>query len=275
MRTLTQIHSIPVRPQPLPCETVARLPDVRLRRHVLGYAGFRAGARSALPHRILPLNLATLVIDFAAPYALVTGARSTPTVAGPSTWAYGVSVGLTPEGVAALLGVPMPELAGTAVPLPDLLGRRATALAERLVAAPDWAARFALLDRILTAEILGGATAGAAPQPDGTVSSAWWQLQRAPAGLRIGALADRVGVSRRCLELRFRRQIGLTPGTVARIARFQRAVGLLAGGGALAGTATDTGYADQPHFTREVRALSGLTPTELCAFLQDLVPARG
>ncbi|MGX7673287.1 helix-turn-helix domain-containing protein [Plantactinospora sp. DSM 117369] len=271
MARLTQIHSIPAEPQAVACETIVRLPHPRLRHHVLGYAGFRAGARVRIPHRLLPLSYAILLVDFADPYALVTGARRTATVAGQTDWAYGVSVGMTPAGVSALLGVPMPELAEATVPLSELVGRRAAGLAERLGAAPDWPSRFALLDQVLT-----GWLAGAPPGPaGGLVTAAWWRLSHSPERLRIGALADRLGVSRRYLELGFRRQIGLSPAAVARTARFQHAIGLLVEGADLAGTAAVTGYADQPHFTREVRALSGLTPTALCAFLQDHAPGSG
>ncbi|GIG95063.1 AraC family transcriptional regulator [Plantactinospora mayteni] len=273
MVPLTQIHSIPAQPQSAPCETIGWLPHPRLRRWVFGYAGFRAGALTRIPHRLLPLNHATLLIDFTDPYALVTGARSTPTLAGHTDWAYGVSVGLTPAGVSALFGVPMPELAETAARLSDVRGRGVAGLAERLGAAPDWPTRFALLDTVLTS---WAADTVADRQSDGgLVAAAWWRLSHSPERLRIGALADRLGVSRRYLELGFRRQIGLSPATVARTARFQRAVGSLLHGTDLAGTAADTGYADQPHFTREVRALSGLTPTELCAFLQDHLPRPG
>ncbi|GIG87410.1 helix-turn-helix transcriptional regulator [Plantactinospora endophytica] len=264
MARLTQIHSIPAEPQDVPCETIVRHPHPRLRQHVLGYAGFRAGARRRIPHRLLPLSYAILLVDFADPYTLVTGARSRATVAGRTDWAYGVSVGLTPVGASALLGVPMPELAGVTAPLPDLVGPRADGLAERLGAAPDWPSRFGHLDRVLAGWLAGAP----ADRQDGLVSAAWWRLSHSPQRLRVGALADRLGVSRRYLELGFRRQVGLSPATVARTARFQHALGLLVEGADLAGAAADTGYADQPHFTREVRALSGLTPTELCAFLQ-------
>jgi transcriptional regulator GlxA family with amidase domain len=75
-------------------------------------------------------------------------------------------------------------------------------------------------------------------------------------------------VDRRNLELRFQRQVGLSPGTVARIARVQRAVGMLSRHAGLPRTAAECGYADQPHFTREIRAMAGLTPTEPCASVQ-------
>lgn len=55
---------------------------------------------------------------------------------------------------------------------------------------------------------------------------------------------------------------------MARILRFERAVELLRSGSSLADAAFSTGYADQPHFKREFRALMGMSPTEF-RFVQD------
>jgi AraC-like DNA-binding protein len=266
MGGVAHLHSVPARPHPEPCETIGGVPHPRLRPYVLGYAGFRSGDGAAVAHRILPVNSTTMIVDYEAGGRVVTGPRSDPAVFERTRWGHGVSVGLTPMGVSALLGVPMRELAGAAVPLADLLGRGAEDLADRLDAAPDWPARFALLDDVLAARLGGDGS-------DVLALRAWSRLQD-PAPPRIGALAADLGVSRRSLEVRFRRQLGLSPATVARVARFQRAVWMLVRGRDLPSTALDSGYADQPHFNREVRAMAGLTPTQLCAFLQyrELAP---
>jgi transcriptional regulator GlxA family with amidase domain len=98
------------------------------------------------------------------------------------------------------------------------------------------------------------------------LARAWWRLQRG-AGMRIAALAAELGVSRRHLEDGFRRRIGLSPGTVARVTRFQRAVWLLGERHALPRVAAEAGFADQPHLTRNVHAMSGLTPARLSVLL--------
>ena len=90
--------------------------------------------------------------------------------------------------------------------------------------------------------------------------------------VRIGRLAEDIGVSRRYLEIGFRRQIGVPPKTVARVARFQHAVDVLSRPSATFGAAVACGYADQSHFNREFRAMAGITPTQLCAFLQYVRP---
>jgi AraC-like DNA-binding protein len=263
MAAVTHVHSIPAQVSPEPCETIARLPHPLLRPYVVGYAGFRTGSGTVVGHRILPFNLATMIIDFTGSSRLVTGPRSAPVVCEQTGWGHGASVGLTPAGAAALLGAPMRELVGGTARLADFLGHRDAELAERLGAAPDWPTRFAVLDEQLIAWL------AVDRQPDGLAMRAWWRLQQSAERLSIGALAGELGVSRRNLELRFQRQIGLSPGSVARIARFQRAVGMLARPVGLLRTAVECGYADQPHFNREIRAMAGLTPTQLCAFLQD------
>jgi AraC-like DNA-binding protein len=253
---------MPVVAQAAACVTAVGPVHPRLRGSVFGYGMSRSGSGAAVEHRLLPLAATVLVVDVGAATAVVTGARGDATTRGPTTWGHTMTVGLTPAGAAGLLGVPMRELAGRTVTLADLLGRgRAGELVERLAAAPA-KDRFALLDGVLT----GWAAAGARP-PERAVTEAWRRLQLADRP-RVGALADELGVGRRRLERGFREEIGLTPGTVARIARFQRAVGELARGASLAGAAVASGFADQPHLTRETRAMTGITPGALSAIVQ-------
>ncbi|GGN52661.1 transcriptional regulator [Actinoplanes lobatus] len=256
------IHSIPAAPGPAPCRTAAGRPDPRLRRHVLAYSAF--STTTPVAHRLLPINVPVLVVDLTGECRVATGPRSAPGLGGPDRWRRGVTVGLTPAGMSALLGgIPPRELAGRAVPLADVLGRADAALAEHLAGAPTWAARFRRLDTWLTARLDPNL-----PE-DPLVTAAWWRLQRGTGRARVGAVAAGLGVGRRHLEVAFQRALGLSPGTVARIARFQRAVGLVAAGAPLSRAAADAGYADQPHLTRDMRALAGLTPGSLRAFVQD------
>jgi AraC-like DNA-binding protein len=259
----THLHSIPARDGIGPCEVTARLAHPRLRQYVVGYGGFRSACGTVVPHRVLPLNLVTVIIELDGTLRLVTGPRLVPSLFERTVWGGGgVSIGLTPAGAFELLGTRMRDLVHADVPLADLLGRRDAELAERLASAPDWPTRFAVLDERLTAWL--GAVRG---QPDELTPHAWRRLQD-PDRPRISALASETGISRRALETRFQRTIGLAPAAVARIARFQRAVGMLARRSDLSRIALDCGYADQPHFNRDVRAMTGLTPTRLCAFLQ-------
>ncbi len=259
---LPLIHSLPTESYASCAETPSRRADRALRPYVLGYAGFRAVVDGRLRRRILPLNAATLIVDFTGRGSWVTGPRSVHAVHELAEWRHGMAIGLTPAGVSALFRVPAPELVGATVDPAALLGPRAAELADRLGSAPHWSARFDLLDELLTAWLPGGRA------PDGAVDRAWWRLHR--PGRTVGEVAASLGISRRGLELAFHRHVGMPPKTVARVARFQYAVHRLGQPGAALAGAVDCGYADQSHLAREVRAMTGVTPTEMFAFLQDL-----
>ncbi|WP_433261648.1 helix-turn-helix domain-containing protein [Micromonospora vinacea] len=88
----------------------------------------------------------------------------------------------------------------------------------------------------------------------------------------VGAVANRLGLSvsqfrRRCLWA-----VGTGPKSLQRTLRFQGFLALAQAGAVatgrrgadgMAGLAVDVGYADQAHLSREVRRLTGLTPSEL------------
>lgn len=242
---------------------VTRLSPPHLRPYVLGWAGFRTRAgEPSHPSRMLPLNAATLIIDFTGMGPIVTGPRVATTFSARTPWRHGVAFGLTPAGMSALTGTPLRAVAGTTVHLEDLLGTRAEELTGRLIASASWADRFSLLEERLTAWLRPDAG------PDGLIMHAWRRLQEPAGPPTIGALADELGVSRRYVELGFRRVVGLSPKEVARITRFQRTVDTWRRPSATLSEAVACGYADQPHLTREIRAMAQMTPKQLFAFVQ-------
>ncbi|MCL9758476.1 helix-turn-helix transcriptional regulator [Frankia sp. AiPa1] len=85
--------------------------------------------------------------------------------------------------------------------------------------------------------------------------------------LRVGTLAQEVGLSERQLLRRSRRAFGYGPMTLARILRLQDALRAARLGHGLASVAAMTGYADQAHLAREVRALTGVTATHLLTYV--------
>jgi len=174
----------------------------------------------------------------------------------------GVQFDLEPPAAAALLGVPAGELRERTVGLEDLLGPDAARLAERLHDAPDPAARFAALDETLLRR-LGRARTTARPD----VQRAWRLLRATGGRIRIDALADELGCSRRHLAKRFEQDVGAPPKVAARLIRFE-AVRQRLGSAPLARLAAEHGFADQAHLAREFRALAGVPPTAF-PFVQD------
>ncbi|WP_174531147.1 helix-turn-helix domain-containing protein, partial [Micromonospora maritima] len=109
---------------------------------------------------------------------------------------------------------------------------------------------------------------------DGRLLAAWRRLQGAGGAVSVAALADEVDWSRRHLAVRFRREFGLPPKTVARLLRFERAYASLgrtldarpAAGPPAAGWAERAarwGYYDQSHLIREFQEFAGATPAAL------------
>jgi len=138
------------------------------------------------------------------------------------------------------------------------------ALAARLVRefeAPDEASELALEG--LTLELLAFFTRRErAREPR---APAWMRslCERLEQGERpsLFALAAEAGVHPATLARTFRRLHGCSPGEYARRARLERALALLRASDApLAEVALRTGFADQSHLTRALRAAVGLAP---------------
>ena len=179
----------------------------------------------------------------------VTAWRSvTPTVA---------EVGLAPPGSrmfalrfaagtgSAVLGVPADELSDLQVPLAELWPvadvRRLAEAADPMAALQDAAVhRWHDPDPSMVALAAG-----------------------ARAGRPVGAIADALGLSPRHLQRRSRTAFGYGPKTLARVLRLQRAVALARSGSAFAEVSAASGYADQAHLSREVKALAGVPLGEL------------
>jgi len=79
----------------------------------------------------------------------------------------------------------------------------------------------------------------------------------------VDATAHSLGLTPRQLHRVLVAEVGLAPKTFQRVSRLQRFLRAAARIDGLANIAADAGYADQSHMTREVRSLSGLTPTQL------------
>lgn len=172
-----------------------------------------------------------------------------------------LQVDLSPLGTAAVLGVPGAALAGAVVSFGDLVGERAAdELVERLAEARGWPARFALLEAWIARRVAD------APLPRPDVAWAVGRLDATGGRLPIETLQRELGCSRRHLSTRFREAVGVGPKAYARLVRFDRARRLLAvSDDGLAAVAAASGYSDQAHLTREVRAFAGVTPSVLRA----------
>ncbi|MGW8776569.1 helix-turn-helix domain-containing protein [Streptomyces sp. NPDC055796] len=169
-----------------------------------------------------------------------------------------LQIRLSPVLAVAVLGAST-DLSGTVVSLEDVWGRDAGRTEERLRAAAAWDERFTIAVDAL------GRRMNARPSLDREVAAAWRLMLASRGRVRVDSLANEVGWSRKRLWSRFRSQIGLSPKHAARLVRFDHAAHLLAAGDAAAQVAAASGYVDQAHLHREVKAFTGVTPTGLAA----------
>ncbi|NEB09826.1 AraC family transcriptional regulator [Streptomyces coelicoflavus] len=165
-----------------------------------------------------------------------------------------LQIRLQPVVAAAVFG-PSAGLGGRVESFEDVWGRGAGRVRDELHAAGSWDERFAVAARLLHHR------ATDRPPVDPEVAHTWRATCGSRGRLRVDGLADEIGWSRKRLSARFRAQLGITPKRAARLVRFDHAAHLLAAGLAPATVASESGYADQSHLHREVKAFTGLTPT--------------
>jgi AraC-like DNA-binding protein len=166
-----------------------------------------------------------------------------------------------PGRLPALLGVPASELRDTRLPLADLHPRIARAAAARLADAAGRGDARAALDGL-------GAVVAALPPAaaDPAITALASRLgSPVPGEASVAALADSLGWTTRTLHRRSLAAFGYGPAVLRRVLRFRRATDLLAAGVAPAEVAARAGYADQPHLSRELRALGGTSPRRFAA----------
>jgi AraC-like DNA-binding protein len=247
---------------------VRAAPAPQLLGRVTSYYGFSERAAAPVRRREGPGREVVVIISFGDAWS-IDGARQTSFAAGlherqvtteHAGRSFGMHIGLEPPAAFVLFGVPPHELAGRSVPLEDVLGE--PALVERLHDASDWDARFRLLDVLLARRL------AVAPSPSPELVWAWRRLVETHGRVRIGALADELGWSRKRIAARFREQVGLTPKRSARLLRFERARELAEAAQRPDWTriALASGYYDQSHLINDFRVVTGRTPA---TFFQD------
>jgi AraC-like DNA-binding protein len=196
-------------------------------------------------------------------------------IAGPNTEV----LTITMPGAAALAGVRFhPGVAGRWLdvsatellnrhqPLKEVWERRAVdELSDRLANAASAAVVAATLEQALIARL--PEVAPADPIVEATVAA----LSGAGTATKsvVGELIADFGWSERTLRRHCHEAFGYGPKTLERILRFQRFLRLLPTARVpLAVLASEAGYADQAHLGREVRRLSGQSPSGLMAELR-------
>lgn len=178
---------------------------------------------------------------------------------GRETHLFGIRVRAEASG--RVFGVPMDSLAGRLAELPSVIGRPGASFVSRLRAARSFAARAFIacgwIEDALRRSRLSR------PSQVAWVASA---IESSGGAASIARLRETAGLSAKRLAADFRAQVGVTPKFLARLVRFQRAIGLLqAPFASLSDVALAAGYYDQAHLGLDFRELAGLSPREFVA----------
>ncbi len=247
------------------------LPAPALRRHVACY--WERTGEDPSPHRVLPDGCMDILfwLGDALAEPRIIGTMTRAIVAGGASGASVMGVRFRPGEAFAFLDVLAADARDASLtareagrpdllPLADAVGRPSMGVAGRARAIDAW-----LLSRLPSAR-----------PADPRVRRAVTLLEASRGTVRVADVAVAAGLGDRQLERAFAERVGIAPKALARVFRFEALVatvdrhlraasprGVLAIPWARA--ATDVGYADQAHMTREARALAGVTPTALAA----------
>jgi transcriptional regulator GlxA family with amidase domain len=106
--------------------------------------------------------------------------------------------------------------------------------------------------------------------PPPIVNEALLAMENSRGITSVSEIAQSCGVTERHLERLFRERVGLSPKTLARLMRFQRALAAFDGKSNWAEIAADAGYYDQSHLLHDFRQFAAETPAALLSSTSDL-----
>lgn len=239
--------------------------------------GWESAAAPVLP-RLLPGTGAELMFHYRMPLAIdgppglrcpgpasllcVRSAPSQPIAAGPVGF---ISVRFRSGALRHFCPLPLAALRDEVIAAGDIWGAEGRAIAEQVALAAGHTERLALLLDWLAACLQRHGKR----QP--ALEHAVRALYYSHRTVRIDALADSLGLSRRQLERLFCQHIGLTPKRFQRTARFHLTVRdlLLGAPPDTLVTALDHGFYDQAHFIHDFEHFVGEPPLR---FLQGMAP---
>lgn len=239
---------------------------VRLKDHIEWFESYRTTAPFECP--VLPMGRVHIVFQCGSDVAHLTTAagrwesRPDAFVAGPFDHGYGLRAQrpaevfvaiLRPGGATDVLRQSMADWRNRLVSVEELWGRVGTDLAARIRQADSDLERRDILEAFLARR----ADASRTPSWVSAVTTIGrpWETDT------VGGMARRVGMSVSHFRRRFTEEVGLSPKLFIRLARLHAATRFkLANPEATLTRVSSRFYYDQPHFVRDFKAITGMTP---------------
>ncbi|MCI0712310.1 MAG: helix-turn-helix domain-containing protein [Chloroflexi bacterium] len=172
-----------------------------------------------------------------------------------------IGIRFKPEGVYSFFGIPASEFQNRIVELDAVWVSEAELWREALYHAPTIDAKFETLEQLLCRKLTDN---------NGQLDVVQFALRSLAADkgmLSIKALSDDIGISQKHLASQFKKYVGVSPKTMARLYRFQHVLHTIDPTRPIdwAQIAYEFNYYDQSHFNKEFAAFTGFSPTQYMA----------
>lgn len=166
-----------------------------------------------------------------------------------------------PYGLFHFMELPLEELKDCRTPANELNLLFDDLFTEQLLEKQGLKEQIALIEELLLKALIKR------DRQDPFVTCAINDIHHSCGKFPVQTLLERVCISQRSLERKFKHYTGYTPKAYSRIVKFRYAVGLLQQGITrnLLDVAIEAGYYDVSHLVKEVKVLSGTTPASFLA----------
>ena len=199
------------------------------------------------------------MVDLTAPHNVtlyVAGLQKKPSTHSIGAPSHLLGARLLPMAALKLLGPQLAQAPAGWTPLATFLGQDAGKLAQQLAATRNTPQSIAVLTDFLRPRLLS-------PSQPSQLDAALNLCLTCQGQLTVTALAHHAASTERSLRRAFGSQLGMSPKHFLRIIRFQAALQHGPSHTNHALLASHYGYADQSHLSREIKILSGDTPSTL------------
>ena len=204
--------------------------------------------------------------------AWLSGIHDAPLLAAPAHGGgdfntHFIGARLKPEGVAGIFGIDANAIANRVVEAEDLIGAPMRSIRTQLGEAVNASSRFGIFTEFFARRSPPSRTARLVPLRFGAIS----RTLQSGGDLRVAQLCNELEISRKHLNALYKRAVGLTPKTFARLSRFRMVMDRLEDPSAESwvGIAIDRGYFDHAHLVRDFNQFAGEAPE---AFLKNRSP---
>jgi AraC-like DNA-binding protein len=167
-----------------------------------------------------------------------------------------ISARFLPDGIGPFIKMQVTQLENKAVSLNQIFNKEGNILEKEVINATNNADRIRLIETFLLSKLTEQTTI------DTITKSCVSIIFQSQGQIGIAALARKTNINRRNMERRFTSVIGISPKQLAKVARLQATLKMLAQKRStnLTEIAYENGYFDQAHFIKDFKEFTGLNP---------------